>query len=86
MSDRMSVSLNWERLCIVCEREAEELSREETSGGGRRARDEVAQCLNGRHMDSVLSSVSVKENECEMMLEPNRLKRGMKTCQQVRGN
>ena len=28
----MSVSLNWDRLCIVCEKEGEELSREEATG------------------------------------------------------
>lgn len=29
MSDRMSVTLNWDRLCVVCEKEGEVLSREE---------------------------------------------------------
>lgn len=39
----MSVSLNWDRLCIVCEKEAEELGGEETEKGG--FRDGVAQCI-----------------------------------------
>lgn len=34
MSDRMSVSLNWERLRVVgVKKKAEELSREETTNG-----------------------------------------------------
>ena len=37
----MSVSLNWDRLCIVCEKEGEELSREEATKK-RRDTDEVA--------------------------------------------
>lgn len=52
MSDPMSVSLNWDRLCIVCEKEAEELSREETSRGKKESEsDEVAQCLIALHVD-----------------------------------
>lgn len=46
MSDRMSVSLNWDRLCIVCEKEGEEPRREEATEKQRKDRDEVA-----RHME-----------------------------------
>ncbi len=35
----MNVSLNWERLCIVCEKEGEELSREEATEKEKKKRE-----------------------------------------------
>lgn len=49
MSDRMSVSLNWERLRVVgVKKKAEELGRKPQTG---RFRDEGAECLNAPHMN-----------------------------------
>lgn len=41
MSDRMSVTLNWDRLCVVCENEGEALSREEVLGYLQQEADET---------------------------------------------
>lgn len=71
MSDRISVSLNWGRLCIVCEKEAEELRGGNWKKG---ETEEVLRCLNALHMDkeaSVLSLVSVTENICKTVSTPN---------------
>lgn len=47
MSDRIRVSLNWGRLCIVCEQEAEERSGEEATKKRRhRGRGMVLECFS----------------------------------------
>lgn len=37
----MSVSLNWDRLCIVCKKEGEELSQEEATGKKKKKKTEM---------------------------------------------
>lgn len=49
MSDRMSVSLNWDRLCMVCEKEGEEPRKDEAKG--KKEDNQVARCSNVLHKD-----------------------------------